>query len=390
MDRVQCRASLLAIASLAVLMLWLWRSAAGTGVLASAQDQAGPARRLTKVTERDRHGFIDETGQVVVPIEYADAGDFSEGLARVKQHNKWGFVDLTGRVVIPIRFDCADDFSEGLARVTVGKKFGFIDRSGKLAIQAKFDFESRDGTALVSIPRFSEGLAPVVLGGKCGYIDKAGAVVIAPAFASAEPFSDGLALVDAGSRGEIRMGFIDKSGKFAIAPRFKVAESFSEGLARVRVETGGRSLYGYINKKGETVIAPQFDFALPFSEGLAPVGWGMLVNLQQKQTPQSYGCISDREGGIGSLPRLLPSRPPEHGTAAFIGSDGRTVNRPVSVDLGQFSEGLAPVRFKQGWGYVNKTLNVVIRAQFESAYPFSNGLAQVRIDDKQAFIDHDG
>ncbi|MBO7522558.1 MAG: WG repeat-containing protein, partial [Bacteroidales bacterium] len=46
-------------------------------------------------------GFIDNTGKEVVPCQYEDAYDFSEGLAAVKNKNDlWGFIDETGKEVV--------------------------------------------------------------------------------------------------------------------------------------------------------------------------------------------------------------------------------------------------------------------------------------------------
>ncbi len=40
---------------------------------------------------------------------------FQEGLALIELNDKYGFIDKTGNVVIPLQFDYAHDFSEGLA-----------------------------------------------------------------------------------------------------------------------------------------------------------------------------------------------------------------------------------------------------------------------------------
>ncbi len=68
--------------------------------------------------ETGKYGFIDKTGEVVVPLEYDDAQNFSEGLAVVEKDGKWGYIDKTGKVVVPLgEYDYAYPFSEGLAEV---------------------------------------------------------------------------------------------------------------------------------------------------------------------------------------------------------------------------------------------------------------------------------
>src|SRR5437773_6725221 len=67
-----------------------------------------------------------------------------------------------------------------------------------------------------------------------------------------------------------KTGFVNKFGKVEIAPQFASAAPFSEGLAVVQI--GNRA--GYINEQGRIVINPQFDSGAQFSEGLAAVRTG--------------------------------------------------------------------------------------------------------------------
>jgi hypothetical protein len=68
--------------------------------------------------------------------------NFSPGASRdlptlfpIKQVDRWGFVDQTGKLVIPPRFLNAGNFSEELAAVEVCSGWGYIDRSGKFVWQ---------------------------------------------------------------------------------------------------------------------------------------------------------------------------------------------------------------------------------------------------------------
>ena len=69
-----------------------------------------------------KYGFINAKGEVVVKCEYANAGEFSEGLAYVQMNlsDKFGYIDRTGDVVIEFKYDAAQNFSEGLAGVKLG------------------------------------------------------------------------------------------------------------------------------------------------------------------------------------------------------------------------------------------------------------------------------
>jgi cytochrome c556 len=114
--------------------------------------------RLFLMKENGKYGFMGRAGKVVIPPQFVDAQNFSEGLAGVrlsKAEHKYGYIDTSGKVVIPPQFDRAGDFSEGLAWVGSWDNipvFGFIDRIGKMVIPPQFSAFPGD---------FSEGLAQV-------------------------------------------------------------------------------------------------------------------------------------------------------------------------------------------------------------------------------------
>jgi hypothetical protein len=196
-----------------------------------------------------RQGFIDRSGALALgqPIQYDGnqgwifEGRFSEGLAAVQFGQRgFGYIDKTGNVVIPPKFKLAANFSEGVAPVQMDGKYGYIDRTGRVVID--FIFTSAD--------KFSEGLASVEIAGKWGCISKSGTVVVQPKFDTVREFSGGLAGVLVGRK----WGFIDKLGNIRVAPQFKVLFTnyvdFSQGLALVELSGGG---YAYVDREGRVV-----------------------------------------------------------------------------------------------------------------------------------------
>ena len=87
---------------------------------------------------KEKFGFIDKTGQVIVDFQYDWAQQFFEGLAIVFKDGKYGYVDTDGRVAIPLQYEGADHFSEGLAAVKVNGKWGFIDTQGRMVIPPQY------------------------------------------------------------------------------------------------------------------------------------------------------------------------------------------------------------------------------------------------------------
>jgi hypothetical protein len=86
----------------------------------------------------DQHfGYIDSTGEHVIPYQYYFGEHFSEGMACVKftEDGKYGFIDKEGNAIFPPISACASNFENGLAAVFLGEGFGktlcgYIDNKG--------------------------------------------------------------------------------------------------------------------------------------------------------------------------------------------------------------------------------------------------------------------
>ena len=160
---------------------------------------------------------------------------------------------------------------------------------------------------------------------------------------------------------EGKLGFIDYQGREVIAPRFSNAgptARFDNGLAPVFEANRGS---GYIDASGKFVIGPTqvWGWGRPFHEGVAAV---LIWNYQ--------GGLN-RAGWIDRSCKIIYSG---------MGSEGR-----------YFSSGLMSMPGPNGkWGFVDKHFQFVIPPQFDWVYEFSEGRAEVTINDKSGFIDTSG
>ena len=124
-------------------------------------------------------------------------------------------------------------------------RYGTIDRSGAYVTEPVYD--SPDALRQAGLmppdpqpqlpPVESEGLVMITENGKIGFTDTDGAVVIAPRYAAAGLFYDGLARVKTTERG--KWGYIRRDGKYAFKQRFDQAEDFADGIARVLTTVTG-------------------------------------------------------------------------------------------------------------------------------------------------------
>ena len=325
---------------------------------------------LFPVMERDRAGFIDHTGKVVIPLCFDKVGSFSEGLARFERDGNWGYIDPTGAVVIEPKFPWAKDFHEEVAKVQVtgqslgyDGRWGFIDKTGKIVIAPDYETVIGGGHSNIGSDdddeeSFREGLALVTTKYKSGFIDKSGKVVIPIKFAYTYPFSEGLAAAALSNEPHSLWGFIDKTGNWAIAPQFDSVGSFSNNIAAVR---RGHDCF-YINPAGDSVLqaAPSspdnncMDMSATFAEGFASFESGKL-----------YG---------------------------FMDSLGKIVIKPQFEMTYSFSEGIAAVKKNGKWIYIDKTGKTVINPDgYMPSGSFHHGLAFVRTEDmRYGYIDRSG
>lgn len=94
-------------------------------------EPAPPKVVLYPVAQKNKWGYMDKTGKVIIPLQFEKADFFSEGLAPVKIDGKVGYINETGAMAISPLFDDGAEFIDGIAAVKVGSRWGYIDRTGK-------------------------------------------------------------------------------------------------------------------------------------------------------------------------------------------------------------------------------------------------------------------
>ena len=170
--------------------------------------------------------------EVVIPATLYETWGFSEGLAKFREKQKYGYIDKNGTVVIAPIYADARNFSEGFAAVKDGDLWLFVDKNGNNIFNKTFN----------DVSSFHEGMAGVQYYPYWGFIDKTGKIVIRSQYRNCGDFSEGVAAVKKGSYG---WGFIDKTGETVIPFIYEDAKSFKNGKARVYLN--GSWFYIYKN-----------------------------------------------------------------------------------------------------------------------------------------------
>jgi hypothetical protein len=181
---------------------------------------------LIPLKVKTKTSYMDKKGNIAITPSFCVARDFHDGLACVclTDGGNWGFIDHSGQFIIPCIFDGPGEFHEGMAIAHTKTESGYIDKKGS--------FVFKDNKHWRASGNFSEGYAAVALdhGRGGGFIDKSGKLVIELPMCEVNDFHEGLCKV----KNQSLYGFINKSGAWQIKPKFADASDFSEGLAAVR------------------------------------------------------------------------------------------------------------------------------------------------------------
>ncbi len=262
---------------------------------------------ICAVYENEKMGFIDMTGKEIIPCKYLGLNYFENGLCSVSlydsESSKYGYINKKGEVVIPINFKQAgpSNFEEGYARVKVNGKTVLIDTTGKVV------FKTIHG----NIQSVNGDLISVFSGRNrtnWGWVNFKDKIIIPQKYAHATSFNkDGLAVVELNGL----KGVIDMTGKIVIPIKYKTVycdvtdDGFIMGVYPTKENkslmeskrdyydkdynlinisqyqyvqhANGSSLipfqqhdqWGFLNKAYQIVIPAQFKKVKTFSEGLA-------------------------------------------------------------------------------------------------------------------------
>lgn len=300
--------------------------------------------KLIPFAQKDKYGYFDLDGKIVINPQFAYATAFREGLALVKttgEKGKWGYIDESGKFTINATYKDATVFQEGLAWVVSDNTAPTaIDKKGEI----KFTLKEAEQVGLFSedLAAFSKVDSTNTL---WGFVDKSGKQAINPQFESVGNFNNGKCAV---KNKEGKWGYIDKSGKIIINFQFDSASNFKNGRAVVRLDNKD----GVIDEEGKYIVNPQFENAYPDGDKY-------LINQDNK-----WGWCDEKGKFIIN---------PQFDDAVFFGDSK-----------------LASIKSSDKWGYIDEEGKFIINPQFDEAFPFMNNIALVKSGEKYGLIDKEG
>lgn len=312
---------------------------------------------LIPVATRETYIYVNNRGEAITPeVNVLETSAFYGDYAVVGKEKK-GFLDKSGKLIIPMQYVQATIFNEGLAFVKE------TDDSPVIAINTKGEevFRLSD---VNNARRFSEGLAAYKENGLWGFVDKKGKVVIKPQYEKVGDFSCGLAT--AGSTKNV-YGFINTKGEMVIEPQFNDWNSLS--LVKFRsdkycvVHAGDMSndQFGVINTKGEFVIPLMKCFRMEADKG------GFVVHYWEKELNNTRAVYMDIKGKtlLDGFVKLYPfnggkytvAMPSDSKEFVIIDRDGKTVAELGFQPVGFITSFIDGMAVAQNDGYARAIIN---------------------------------
>jgi len=194
--------------------------------------------------------LIDTNGNVIPTKKYEKVGHIMEGYSdriAVYENGKMGWIDRSGNEVIPCQYIGSTRFDEefGLACVTAyggPEKYGFIDKQGEVVIP--FQYKQAGHSS------FKNGYCRVSVNGKSVLIDEKGTIKFRPTYNSLQNYSHGLMAV-ATKPNRNGWGYCNLDNEMVVPGKYSYASTFNDdGYAIVELDDNK----GMINAEGEVLL----------------------------------------------------------------------------------------------------------------------------------------
>ena len=310
-----------------------------------------------------------------------------------RRDNKWGYCNNKFNIKIPIVYDEALPFSEGYAAVRQGKWWGFIKRNGAQVIECKyqlvFDF-SKNGRAIAYTKDLEEFLV----------INKKGDVIRSEKYDYKWLGKRKLTRSELLKQWEIEDELLSSNSDFIT---YFVYDN-DEGKKKIsELNTGYQDLNGKFFKK-ESIAEIKINKNEDFKERFVPVeingkwnfidkSWQLLFNDKI-----NYAEFLDESSMEENDDHVKKGEPDDLDDfwKDFFSSTNSTLEQDGFDEVRNFSEGLAAIKIKDKWGFINTMGKVIIKCQYSDScdndfYLFRDGIAKV-IDSNMniLFIDKTG
>jgi hypothetical protein len=194
-------------------------------------------------------GYINTKGEEIIPTKNDFNSPVKDKRILVKVKDKYGYVDTTGAILVPAEFDDISYFTptdNDVVAVGKDEKYAFYKIGQGVASRW-----------YAKVKPYSEGLAAVDLGeDNWVYINRQGnRIGQVVKYKSATDYSEGVATVGIGDN---KLAVLDAAGNKILdtTTDYKVIDACHKGLIPVQDKTGK---WGFLDKKGQVLVQSGYD-----------------------------------------------------------------------------------------------------------------------------------
>ncbi|SDJ87078.1 WG containing repeat-containing protein [Catalinimonas alkaloidigena] len=361
--------------------------------------------RYAVVMQGKRYGVLNCDGILVVPADFDEILNFSEGAGWVRRDKLWGLVDDRGRMLVPLAFSEVkpvaplhplhwvkrDDkwglFDKVQRKFIVQPKYAAVqvlsDESSLVRLENDFGLLHHNGSFILpfgirEVSRIEQNVFSFREGDHYGAFDVLGNVILLPDY-------DTIAMRDVNILFKQKglYGMTTYRGQKIVPAEYQAIGDYHNGLAPV--QKGGK--WGYLTTAGKLVVPLQYEAVQPFWNGNMVVKekgkWGILRPNGKWQVEPVYDTIAR------NYPQHNFYAARRSGTWQLLDLQGRLLSdeKFVAIELSDPANFLR-VRQGQQWAFFNKETHRYIGSErYEQVRALQHGAAFARQRGKWGAVD---
>lgn len=337
------------------------------------------ANGLALVSTSDFSGYINTQLKEIITFnsDYR-LENFYCGRAKIFLKNKYGFINEKGNVIIPIEYDNASNFTNNIAAVYKKNnviKYGFIDLNGKLVSEIKYEGTS-DLDRGNSKEIYFNGRIPVYYNNKYGFINYQGIEVIPCSYDKISSLNSHAVRVAMSKRsfdnpkdrwGTVydKWGIINENGEIILPLKYdEINSSYKENYFVAGFYYRYKNLqlthWGLIDINGKELTEFKYDKVFNLKNGLIKVG---VINKNDLMDREKWGIINEKGVELTSV---------------------------KYDEIDEFSEGISIVIIEDLKGYINEKGEEITKIEFQRAGLFSKGKGRINLNGRDGYVDING
>lgn len=204
------------------------------------------------VAKNNKYGYINNSGEIIIPLIYDYIGEYSTNLIPIKNNNKYGFINAYNKLIINTIYDNICKVGNeyiGLIKKDNGvEKEQIINKEENIVSDLPEDtyiFNSSDNL-LIANKLINENTLT-------GCIDLSGNTIIPFIYDNIRPFKQNIAIAKLNNK----YGVIDKNNNIIVDFKYDEISNFYNGHAITK--NNNLDKYGLIDSKGNTILPEVFN-----------------------------------------------------------------------------------------------------------------------------------